>query len=162
MDFFFFVFSRRPGRADGPQTSGRELPAFSPFTPPVGCDTLFSNSRTVAQPGSAFAWGAKGQGFKSPRSDHFPQYFKAFRHFFLSPVSFLTPIFTPFHRFGGGQSGGHDCSCNGSSLHHCVSWAREGVGVYGRVCLLREILTLRIVDFTLLLWGRKIAALQSI
>ena len=27
--------------------------------------------RTVAQPGSAFAWGAKGQGFKSPRSDHF-------------------------------------------------------------------------------------------
>ena len=26
--------------------------------------------RTVAQPGSAFAWGAKGLGFKSRRSDH--------------------------------------------------------------------------------------------
>ena len=27
--------------------------------------------RTVAQPGSAFAWGAKGHEFKSRRSDHF-------------------------------------------------------------------------------------------
>ena len=26
--------------------------------------------RTVAQPGSAFAWGAKGHEFKSRRSDH--------------------------------------------------------------------------------------------
>ena len=28
--------------------------------------------RGVAQTGSAFAWGAKGRGFKSLRSDHFP------------------------------------------------------------------------------------------
>ncbi len=27
--------------------------------------------RAVAQTGSAFAWGAKGQEFKSPRPDHF-------------------------------------------------------------------------------------------
>ena len=35
--------------------------------------------RAVAQTGSAFAWGAKGQEFKSPRPDHFkpekPAYF---------------------------------------------------------------------------------------
>ena len=32
---------------------------------------LVSLHRAVAQTGSAFAWGAKGQGFKSPRPDHF-------------------------------------------------------------------------------------------
>ena len=31
---------------------------------------LFSSSRAVAQPGSAFAWGAKGRRFKSSQPDH--------------------------------------------------------------------------------------------
>ena len=49
----------------------------SGFTFVGDCAILFSvsrqkgNIRTVAQPGSAFAWGAKGHEFKSRRSDQF-------------------------------------------------------------------------------------------
>ena len=32
-------------------------------------------SRSVAQPGSALAWGARGRRFESSRSDHFFQYY---------------------------------------------------------------------------------------
>ena len=44
---------------------------FCPLTAYAENDILFTVFRTVAQPGSAFAWGAKGLGFKSRRSDHF-------------------------------------------------------------------------------------------
>ena len=54
--------------------NGRGFPSRSfenvPFTRSDDCGILILIRRTVAQPGSAFAWGAKGQGFKSPRSDH--------------------------------------------------------------------------------------------
>ena len=36
----------------------------------TGSSPVSPTKRTVAQPGSAFAWGAKGLGFKSRRSDH--------------------------------------------------------------------------------------------
>ena len=39
--------------------------------------------RTVAQPGSAFAWGAKGHEFKSRRSDQFSAIFRGISPFLL-------------------------------------------------------------------------------
>ena len=47
---------------------------FVPFSlRPIGSVCMDdSQCRSVAQSGSAFASGAKGRGFKSLRSDHFP------------------------------------------------------------------------------------------
>ena len=54
-----------------------------------------SQCRSVAQSGSAFASGAKGRGFKSLRSDHFPIAFKL-SIFFFHLIALASPHCFPF------------------------------------------------------------------
>ena len=56
-----------------------------------------------------FAWGAKGQGFKSPRSDHFKSAFppmKSREERIFCSVPF-PPIVPLLRAAGGGHNGGH-------------------------------------------------------
>ena len=58
---------------------------------PLTSTTYKNPFRGVAQTGSAFAWGAKGRGFKSRRSDHLPSISLA--HFAMKQQARATQAF---------------------------------------------------------------------
>ena len=94
--------------------------------------------RTVAQPGSAFAWGAKGLGFKSRRSDQF----------FLPLLMKLTPMvgFTlTFFTASRGSTTIHGCFLRVDSAPYLQGCK---YGAENALALSRKVLGLSIGKYT--------------